>query len=143
MTITNESSSIRRPYLRTSRHASLLGGCPSSKNHQGQSGDDPGKIVSIAPAQTEFSFDRATIQVDEILKDESEKALKVGDQIILAMPSANPATATSIDLRYPLGADGFWILEFKKGFYEATYPKDFQKLDSRSWVIKALEESKK
>lgn len=102
-----------------------------------------GKIISIAPAQTEFSFDRATIQVDEILKDESEKALKVGDQIILAMPSANPATATSIDLRYPLGTEGFWILEFKKGFYEATYPKDFQKIDARTWVIKALEDSKK
>ena len=103
-----------------------------------------GKIVAIEhAAPADHALDTATIQVDEVLKDQTGKKLKAGSQIPLMMPAENNRVRSSIDLRYQNGAEGFWILEFRDGGYHATYPKDFQALEKRPEVKDALAESVK
>lgn len=103
-----------------------------------------GKIIAIKhAAPADHALDTATIQVDEILKDQTGEKLKIGSQIPLMMPAKNNRVRVSVDLRYSKGADGFWILEFRDGAYHATYPKDFQPTEKRQEVATALVESMK
>lgn len=103
-----------------------------------------GKIVAVehAPA-ADYAYDTATIQVDEVLKDQTDKKIAKGTKIHLSMPAKNNRSRESTDILYPEGHEGFWILEFKDGKYLATYPKDYQPLTARDAVTKALADAGK
>lgn len=92
-----------------------------------------GKIekVDVSPPAKDgkqaVTGDTAHIKVEQVLKNSlAETVITVGDTIPLAMPSQNAKLMVSTDLRYGVGTDGVWILEFKDDKYWATYPGDFR-----------------
>lgn len=98
--------------------------------------------ISRAPRQTapqeEVALDIASLRIDEILKSELGAEIRSGARIALAMPSVNNIEQWSTYLQYDKGLEGFWILEARDGKFWASYPADFQPLENRSEVLKAL-----
>lgn len=96
------------------------------------------KRINAAP-KSDYSYDSAFIMVERVLKNTgTDKVGKAGSEILLAMPSENNKTHISTDIRYRKGQRGVWILEYHKGKYWATYPKDFQEISEESKIVEII-----
>lgn len=96
------------------------------------------KRIKTAP-RSRYAYDTAFIKVERILKNSGLKTpQEAGEKIPLAMPSINNRNRTSTDIRYQKGQRGVWILEFHKGKFWATYPKDFQDVEQEKEIVEII-----
>lgn len=82
-------------------------------------------------------YDTAYITIAEVLKNELEKpTIKPGSKIPLSMPRQK---RLSIDIRYSLGQEGIWILDYRGKTFWATYPGDLQPLSKKQKILAIIQ----
>ena len=90
-----------------------------------------------------YRYDIAYIEVAKILKNELRKpVIKVGDQILLSMPSINNTVGSSADIRYKKGKEGVWILQYRDGTFWAMGPNDLQPLNQQKIITQIIHSQK-
>jgi len=109
-----------------------------------------GKIagIKVAPVPKKgeplLTHDTAYITVSKVIKNAlAETNIQAGDQLPLAMPSANGGIAMSTDIRYRIGMDGVWILELEDQKYWATYPGDYQPREKEREIAAIVQDQTK
>ena len=103
-----------------------------------------GKIEEIQAATAGTKYDTALITVTEVLKNELDMAIKVGDKLPLAMPATGQGLMISVstDISYKKGTAGVWLLEYKDKMFLATYPKDYQPATAKEEIVKIIKQQK-
>lgn len=96
-------------------------------------------VGKVGPDGEAPHFDIGHIAVRKVLKNTLVKhPIKVGDKLLLSMPSVRSRNPKSTALHHKKGTEGIWLLEKKGEAFWATYPGDRQPLKQEAEVTRLL-----